>query len=472
VASNSISRGILGWGSYLPYRRLDRSTIAATAGAGGGKGTRTVASFDEDTTTLGVEAARQVLRAQPDHTPASLWFATTEPAYLDKSNSSAVHAALRLPRSVASYDLIGSVRSALGALRAGLHAYGPALVVTSDIRTGLPGGPDESGGGDAAVSVLTGTSDDGPLAAEVLAWGSATEDVLDRWRTPGDNRSKLWEERFGETRYVPLAVEAWEAALKQAGVTADEVAAVAVTGTNDRVTTAITRKLGIADKRIDPLAGTVGNTGAAAPLLMLASAIETAAPGSLIALVGVDSGADAVIFRVTEAAAAARPARTVADQIALGGAVTYGRYLAWRGYLPIEPPRRPEPARTSASAAARSLDWKFGFVGSERADGSIHLPPSAFDESPRPMAEATGTVVTFTLDRLSYSQNPPVIFAVVDFDGGGRLPIELTDVDAKDVAIGDRVEMTFRRLSTADGVHNYFWKGRPVRSVGADKGRS
>ena len=63
MTGNSISRGILGWGSYLPYRRLDRSTITAVAGSGGGKGTRTVASFDEDTTTLGVESARQVLRA-------------------------------------------------------------------------------------------------------------------------------------------------------------------------------------------------------------------------------------------------------------------------------------------------------------------------------------------------------------------------------------------------------------------------
>ncbi len=26
------------------------------------------------------------------------------------------------------------------------------------------------------------------------------------------------------------------------------------------------------------------------------------------------------------------------------------------------------------------------------------------------------------------------------------------------VAIGDRVEMTFRRFHTAGGVHNYFWK--------------
>jgi hypothetical protein len=41
--------------------------------------------------------------------------------------------------------------------------------------------------------------------------------------------------------------------------------------------------------------------------------------------------------------------------------------------------------------------------------------------------------------------------------------MELTDVDAGALAIGDRVEMTFRRLTTSDGVHNYFWKARPQR---------
>ena len=79
------------------------------------------------------------------------------------------------------------------------------------------------------------------------------------------------------------------------------------------------------------------------------------------------------------------------------------------------------------------------------------------------MAEARGTVTTFTIDRLSYSPSPPMVFAVVDFEGGGRLPIELTDVDAADVRVGAVVEMTFRRLSTADGIHNYFWKARPYR---------
>ncbi len=59
---------------------------------------------------------------------------------------------------------------------------------------------------------------------------------------------------------------------------------------------------------------------------------------------------------------------------------------------------------------------------------------------------------------------------MVDFDGGGRLPVELTDVDAADVAVGSRVEMTFRRLVTADGIHNYFWKARPVRTGATETG--
>ncbi len=54
--------GLLAYGAYLPYHRLQRKAVAATLGARGGSGTRTVASYDEDTTSLGVEAARAALR--------------------------------------------------------------------------------------------------------------------------------------------------------------------------------------------------------------------------------------------------------------------------------------------------------------------------------------------------------------------------------------------------------------------------
>ncbi len=57
--------GIVAYGTYVPYFRLQRSAITAALGSGGGRGTRAVASYDEDTTSMGVEAARRALRSAP-----------------------------------------------------------------------------------------------------------------------------------------------------------------------------------------------------------------------------------------------------------------------------------------------------------------------------------------------------------------------------------------------------------------------
>src|SRR3954454_22671162 len=113
-----MTRGIVGAAAYLPHRRLDRSTIAAVAGTGGGKGTRTVAGYDEDTTTMGVEAARAALRSAPGAAPHTLWVSTVAPPYANKTNPPAIHAALRLGADVGAFDANGSGRSAAGVLHA------------------------------------------------------------------------------------------------------------------------------------------------------------------------------------------------------------------------------------------------------------------------------------------------------------------------------------------------------------------
>jgi hydroxymethylglutaryl-CoA synthase len=476
--------GILAYGSYVPFRRLDRSEIAAVAGKGGGKGARSVAAYDEDTTTMAVEAARYVLGSLgADYEAAqlpnalSLWFATTAPAYADKTNATAIHAALELDPGVPAFDMNGAVRSTIGMLRSGLASPAHSLLTAADIRGGLPGSADEASGGDAAAALLVGAPTDAtPLLAETLGWGSATGEFLDRWRSPGQVHSQSWEERFGERRYADLARKAWDDGLADADLKAEQVDRLVVAGPHARAVNAFRRSAGAAvgagssSSAVD-LDATVGFTGAAHPFLALAAALDEAEAGEVVALVVLADGADVVFFRTTDALAAHRPSRSVADHVAAGGSIGYGRYLAWRGELRVDPPRRPEPARPSASAAGRSVDWKFSFVGSESDDGTVHMPPSPLDTQSRRMADAPGTVVTFTIDRLAYSPSPPVVFAVVDFDGGGRLPVELTDVDPEDLRIGDRVAMTFRKLFTADGIHNYFWKARPLRHEGQREGR-
>jgi hydroxymethylglutaryl-CoA synthase len=467
---------------YVPYRRLDRAEINRFFGTGGGKGTRAVASHDEDTSTLGVEAARLALRAGPDLEPGALWFATSTPAYLDKTNATVVHAALRLPSTVPAFDFGGALRSGAGALQTALTNSGTVLVVSADTRNGLATSGDESIGGDAGAALVLG--DDGPggdVIAEWLGSGSATDEFLDRWRIPGEQRSKLWEERFGETRYVALGREAWERALKDVGLASNEIDQVIISGMHSRANKALVRQLGVREGVVrDDLAGTVGQSGTAHPGLLLAAALEEevgrfndVGAERVIALVHLADGADVFLLRTTNALGSFQPARTVATQIEDGAPVSYGKFLSWRNMVDLEPPRRPEPQRVSSSAAWRSESWKFGFVGSrDRTSGAVHLPPARVsmkggatdDMEPLPMADAKGTVVTFTVDRMVYSPSPPVVFAVVDFDGGGRFPVELTDVDDGSLAIGDRVEMTFRRLFTADGIHDYFWKAKPIRT--------
>jgi 3-hydroxy-3-methylglutaryl CoA synthase len=399
--------------------------------------------------------------------PDALWFSTVTPGYVDKTNATTIHAALRLDDHVGAFDFGGAQRSVMGALRAALSGNDTVLAVASDIRTGLPGSPDEASGGDAGSALIIGDGDGDAVIAAHLASASETEEFVDRWRSPGDRRSKVWEDRFGETRYLPLGDRAFRAALKEADLSPEQVDHLVVTGLHARAATALAGRLGVpSDNVVDTLASTVGNTGAAHPGLLLTSVLETAGPGKVIALVVLADGADVVLLRTTEAITAYHAARPLAEQIERGAPVTYGKFLSWRKMLPVEPPRRPEPNRVSSSAAGRALDWKFGFVGRSDPDsGAPQLPPLPSGTDPQPMAEVPGTVVTFTVDRLAYSESPPIIFAVVDFDGGGRLPIELTDVREDEIGAGARVEMTFRKLFTSDDIHNYCWKARLVRGA-------
>jgi hydroxymethylglutaryl-CoA synthase len=463
-------RGIVNYGAYLPYWRLDRKAIAEALGVPAGSGTRAVASYDEDTTSLGVEAGRAALRGATV-VPQALYFATSDPAYLDKTNATAIHAALDLPTSAFAVDIVGSVRSAVGAMRAARDARGPALAVLSDIRTGLPGGGDERDGGDGAAAFLF--ADDAPDArvlAEPLGGASATAEFLDRWRLPGESASRVWEERFGEHAYVPLGEAALTEALKSAGVTAPAITRLIVAGPHGRAVKRLAAAAGVKKEALgDDFTASIGNAGTAHAGLLFADTLDRAKSDDVIVVVSLADGADASVWRAT---GVSHHPSGIAAQVGGGGRVSYPTFLTWRGFVKREPPRRPDPQAPEAPPARRAEAWKFAFTGSRcQACGTRHLPPQrvcvkchAVDKmTPDRLADTPAVIATFTVDRLAFSPSPPMVVAVLDFEGGGRFQSEMTDVDPKAVKIGDRVTMTFRRLITAGGVHNYFWKAKPLR---------
>ena len=409
---------------------------------------------------MAVEAARRVVLGG-DRPPGAIFFATTTPPYLDKTNAAAIHSALDLGHEGFAVDLAGSARSAIGAL--GTAALSGGLAVLSDLRTGLPTSVEEREGTDGAAAFLFGPAED--AAVTIGAGGSTTAEFLDRWRLPGALASSQWEERFGLEMYMPLIRDAVANALREEGI--DQPDHVIVSSPHARVAAAAAKTLPGSDS---DGALRIGNAGAADVGLRLAAVLDRAEPGQTILLVSAVDGCDALVLHVSSGIAKARRGVPVAEQAGAGREVTYATYLMWRGLLEREPPRRPEPDRPAGPPAARAEAWKFAFVGSACTEcGQVHIPPrrvcvgcGAVDRMERrPLADRPGTVATYTVDRLAFSPSPPMIDAVVDFDGGGRYTLEVADAAPEEVDIGTRIELTFRRLYTAGGVHNYFWKVRP-----------
>src|SRR2546421_9950806 len=106
--------GILAYGGYLPYYRLARSEIGAALGTTAAPGARAVAGYDEDTTSMAVEAGRVALAAAgPDSAPEGVYFATADPAYADKTNATAIPAPPGLGQAPLPPRHAGAVRSGL-----------------------------------------------------------------------------------------------------------------------------------------------------------------------------------------------------------------------------------------------------------------------------------------------------------------------------------------------------------------------
>jgi 3-hydroxy-3-methylglutaryl CoA synthase len=434
---------------------------------------------------MAVAASLDCLKGISPREVEGLYFATTTAPYREKQSAAIVASAVDLPRECHTADFGNSLRSGAIAMGGAINAIkgGAAksvLVAAADCRLSMAQGDLEQLVGDGAAALLMG---DSGVIASVEGGYSVFNEFLDLWRAEGDPFVRSWEDRFIVSEgYINTTREAVSGLMKKHGLTPQDFAKVVIYGQDARSHAALTRGLGF-DPRTqvqDPLIATVGNSGTASALMMLVAALEEAKPGDRILFASYGDGCDAYILQVTPEIEKLGYRRGVKNHLPVKKQLAnYERYLEWRRLLTVpSPPGRHEFETPSSVALWREHRRVFPLYGTKcQRCGTPQFPPQrvcaacqAVDEfEDYKFSDKQAQVFTYCGDNVTPTTSPPIIQAVIDFQGGGRSGCFITDCDLGDVEIGMMVEMTFRRLYQAEpeqGISNYYWKCRPVRYEG------
>jgi len=309
--------GIIGYGAFIPRRRIKVEEIAKVWGADAPSYKRglqlhekSVPGADEDTITMSVESARNAI-ARAGIDPAEIgcvYVGSESHPYAVKPSGTVVAEAIGAVPVVRIADL----EFACKAGTEGLYlAY--SLVKASEIRYGLGIGADTSQGapGDAleysaaagSASFLFGAEDD-KIVAEVLHTYSWATDTPDFWRREYMHYPRHGSRFTGEPAYFRHTTSSARGILEKAGLQPKDFAHAVFHQPNGKFPMRVGKKLGFTEEQLSTgwLSPWLGNTYSGASPMGLTAILDVASPGDLILLTSFGSGAgsDSFIFRATD----------------------------------------------------------------------------------------------------------------------------------------------------------------------------
>ena len=467
--------GITSYGAYVPLWRLNREAIMK-----GLRGERAIRNFDEDSTTMGVAAAIDCLKGQNRDAIDAVFFASTTAPYKEKLIATTVAAACDLRRDITTADFCNTLRGGTAAVKAAMDTVkaGSAkqvLVVAADCRLGAPGTEFEQNCGDGAAAVLIGDTN---VVASIDAWHSISNEAHDIWRRDDDTYIRSWEDRFVYNAvYFDVVGQNVSALLKKANLAPKDFAKAVVAAPSPRVHGDVAKKLAFDPKGQvqNPLFDVMGHTGAAYSLMLLVAALEEANAGDRLLLNSYGNGSDAFVIQATDKTGKkVEGRRGMRDHLPSKRMVDdYRIYLQWRELLTFEATPTPPGGHISSSALFRDRNQIYPLHGLKcQSCGNIHFPPQRVCPTCRSkdkfeewrLSDRKGKVFTFAADNLCSRREAPRVTAIIDFEGGGRMATLMTDRVLEEIQIGMPVDMSFRKLVSQDGFHNYFWKSIPLRS--------
>jgi 3-hydroxy-3-methylglutaryl CoA synthase len=485
--------GITSYGAYIPRRRLNRMAIFQAMGWFApaimmvAQGERAMCNWDEDTMSMAVSSAWDCIRGFDRSKIDAVYMASTTLPFEDRQNAGIVKAACNLRDEVLTADFSGSQKAATSAAITALESIKSGdkkniLLAASDHRMTKAAYFYEMWFGDGSASLLLG---DDNVIAEYKGSHSVSVDFVDHYRGSGGYYDYMWEERWvRDEGFVKIMPDAIKGLMTKLSIDIKDIKKVVFPCLFMRERGTIMKEIG-ADRSQDPgnLHDVLGETGTAHPFMMLAKELETAEPGDKFIVVGWGQGCDTMLFEVTDAIKDLKPRNGFSGSLANREEVTqYTKYLKFRELMEVEMGIRAEAAmQTCLSTLYRNRKMIFGLVGGKCTKcGTPQFPASGVCVKPDcnhfgpqddyEFANIPAKVVAVTGDMLAVSVEPPAVYGMIDFEGGGRMPADFTDCELHKVKVGQPVTVSFRKryFDKKRGFTGYFWKAIPDTSEGGN----
>lgn len=439
--------GIEAIAGYVPPRRISADEYRKAWGHFAARGIRrkAVPGFDEDEITMGVEAACR-LPALPR--VDAIFFASSSGTPCSGTLAEALGR-----RDIHLADILGTTNAGGVALRSAFDFVGKdeggALVVTADTPQGAAADAAEHAKGAGAAAILVSANGSWVLRGTGAASGNRLGNAGD-----GD-RLRFAARRAGLAKSdTVLAADGdprWP----------EEAFASLIKG--GRISPGVARE--------------AGDCGASAAFLNLAENAGSIHRGNVLLATCGGGTALALRFRV------ARPLRSGRPPLADPGAeIDYVRYAQLRRYLAPKSRSVSQGAYVSLTTYRASLGARYRLEGQRCADcGETQFPPREVCRSCGSTKlrvrrlRREGVVHAFTVIGRGAAPSEfaeqqqltgEYVTAVIELADGPRATVQLTDVEARDVSIGDPVVAVFRRIYEQEGIVRYGLKFRPGRPVG------
>jgi 3-hydroxy-3-methylglutaryl CoA synthase/NAD(P)-dependent dehydrogenase (short-subunit alcohol dehydrogenase family)/putative sterol carrier protein len=479
--------GIVSYGGYIPRLRLNRMSIYQAMGWFApaivmvAQGERSFCNWDEDPITMAVSAAGDALSGMDKDAVDAVFLCSTTLPFQDRLNAGILKTALNLKDNMTAQDVTSCLRAGTTGLITALSTVGrndvkQALVVASDKRETKAAYFYEMWFGDGAASLLVGDDD---VIAEFKGSYSVSHDFVDHYRGNRNQYDYMWEERWvRDAGYSTIIPEAVSGLFDKLSISMDDVDKLVFPCFFKAEHRKIAAKLGASpDKVVDNMHEECGETGAAHPLVMFVRTLEESSPGDRILLAGFGQGCDALLFEVTEKILDL-PKRTGITGSLENKLTTenYMKFLKFRDLIETEMGIRAEcPTQTAMTVIWRNRKMLLGMVGGKCKEcGTAQYPKSdvcvnpdcraRYSQEDHEFAERPASVKSFTGDLLAVSVDPPAIYGMVQFEGGGRYMADFTDCELSEVRVGQPVKLVFRKryTDTERGFTGYFWKAIPI----------